>query len=124
MPYTVARPRPLPLPFGLVVKNDSKAWARVESSMPVPLPVTIQHDARGLDDEFSPVRHRVACVQHEVEEHLLDLPGVGLDRLEIRAETHLRVDAFTNDAGQDLQQAADRLVEIQDHRIKKLLAAE
>jgi hypothetical protein len=37
MPYTVARPRPVPWPVSLVVKKGSKMWASVASSMPVPV---------------------------------------------------------------------------------------
>ena len=40
MPYTVARPRPVPLPVSLVVKNGSKIRALVASSMPQPVSVT------------------------------------------------------------------------------------
>ena len=36
-PYTWLSPSPDPLPNSLVVKNGSNAWARVASSMPVPL---------------------------------------------------------------------------------------
>ena len=44
MPYTVARPSPVPLPGSLVVKNGSKMRARVASSMPVPVSVTASID--------------------------------------------------------------------------------
>ena len=40
IPYTVERPSPVPLPTSLVVKNGSKTWARVSSSIPVPVSVT------------------------------------------------------------------------------------
>src|SRR5437868_1636407 len=40
MPYTVASPRPVPLPFSLVVKNGSNRWACVTGSMPVPVSLT------------------------------------------------------------------------------------
>ena len=40
IPYTVASPRPVPLPFSLVVKNGSKSLAMVASSMPHPVSVT------------------------------------------------------------------------------------
>jgi len=40
MPYTIARPRPVPLPVSLVVKNGSKTFDRVASSMPIPMSVT------------------------------------------------------------------------------------
>src|SRR5713226_6411872 len=37
IPYTVASPRPVPLPAGLVVKKGSKIWRRVFSSIPCPV---------------------------------------------------------------------------------------
>jgi len=40
MPYTVARPRPDPLPRGFVVKNGSNARSTVAASIPVPVSVT------------------------------------------------------------------------------------
>ena len=42
MPYTVASPRPVPLPTSLVVKNGSKMRARVASSMPTPSSSTVR----------------------------------------------------------------------------------
>ena len=40
IPYTVARPSPVPLPGSLVVKNGSKILALVASSMPTPVSLT------------------------------------------------------------------------------------
>ena len=40
MPYTVARPRPVPWPTPLVVKNGSKTWASTSSDIPQPVSVT------------------------------------------------------------------------------------
>ena len=37
MPYTVARPSPVPRPFGLVEKNGSNSRSRVARSMPTPV---------------------------------------------------------------------------------------
>ena len=37
IPYTVARPRPVPFPTSLVVKNGSKMRAWVTASMPIPV---------------------------------------------------------------------------------------
>jgi hypothetical protein len=36
MPYTVARPSPVPSPGSFVVKKGSKMWGRTESSIPQP----------------------------------------------------------------------------------------
>jgi hypothetical protein len=41
MPYTVARPSPLPSPTGLVVKKGSKARANVSGRIPAPVSVTV-----------------------------------------------------------------------------------
>ena len=41
VPYTIARPRPVPWPRGFVVKNGSKACAWVSSSIPIPLSLTV-----------------------------------------------------------------------------------
>ena len=40
MPYAVDKPRPVPLPATLVVKNGSKMRARVAASMPEPVSLT------------------------------------------------------------------------------------
>jgi len=37
IPYTVARPNPVPLPGSFVVKNGSKMRALVCSSIPIPV---------------------------------------------------------------------------------------
>ena len=41
MPYTVARPRPVPLPWLFVVKNGSKMCATTSGGMPMPVSVTV-----------------------------------------------------------------------------------
>ena len=41
MPWTVARPRPVPLPRSLVVKNGSKRCSSTSGGMPVPVSPTV-----------------------------------------------------------------------------------
>ena len=41
MPYTVARPSPVPFPRSFVVKKGSKMRSRVAASMPVPVSETV-----------------------------------------------------------------------------------
>jgi hypothetical protein len=43
MPYTIDRPRPVPCPAGLVVKNGSNTRACVASSIPTPVSDTVTH---------------------------------------------------------------------------------
>ena len=40
-PKTMLRPRPLPAPKGLVVKNGSKIRARISGGMPAPVSLTL-----------------------------------------------------------------------------------
>ena len=40
VPYTDAKPSPVPLPIGLVVKNGSKMCSRASGLMPSPVSVT------------------------------------------------------------------------------------
>ena len=111
IPYTVASPSPVPLPVGLVVKNGSKSRAIVALSMPHPVSVTASSTYRpgatlswlgayAASSSTSAVsivsaaapRHRVAGVDGEVREDLLDLARVGLDaaRVGARAGTPAR----------------------------------
>src|SRR5688500_9961109 len=66
MPYTVARPRPVPWPTGLVVKNGSKTCASVSRSMPCPesrTAITVYEPGRagtpGRSDEYVSVMSSV-----------------------------------------------------------------
>ena len=97
MPWTVARPSPVPLPGSLVVKNGSNRRACTSGVMPVPVSrhrehhvgtrrhrevrrrvVLVELDVGGLDRQRAAVRHGVARVDREVHDDLLDLPAVGL----------------------------------------------
>ena len=70
MPNTVDRPRPVPLPGALVVKNGSKTRLRVASSMPSPVSVTESTHVAARPDRRSLGRH------HRAD----DLGGPRLDR--------------------------------------------
>ena len=89
----------MPLPAALVVKNGSKSRAahllvhadagvadaeqdvRARRDVAVRWRVAlVELDVGGLDREPAAARHRVARVGGEVEDHLLDLRAVGLDR--------------------------------------------
>ena len=93
-------PSPVPLPGSLVVKNGSKTCACTSAVMPQPVSLTREHHVaararasccaghrsrvaastlRGLDGQPAALRHRVAGVDGEVQDHLLDLARVGLD---------------------------------------------
>ena len=61
----MARPRPVPLPASLVVKNGSKMRARISGAMPWPVSLTAQADelaGPGLDDAAGRSRCRAATL--------------------------------------------------------------
>ena len=73
----------MPFPGSFVVKNGSKAWAIVSGSMPTPAVTHGQLDfavvtAHG-ELHRAARRHRVAGVEREIGDHLLELAPVGAD---------------------------------------------
>ena len=93
MPWTVARPRPVPSPGPLVVKNGSKARSATSGAMPVPSSETRDLDAvagaADGDRQRPAVGHRVAGVDGEVHEHLLELRAVGEHGRQLRRRTEI-----------------------------------
>src|SRR3989442_1185457 len=118
MPYTVARPSPVPLPFSLVVKKGSKMWLFVWASMPVPVSDGEQHvraglgrevlrgvgfvelGVRGLDRELAALRHGVARVHGQVHDHLLELTGIRLHRAHVGCERRAQLDVLADETAQ------------------------
>jgi hypothetical protein len=98
MPYTVARPRPVPWPSGLrreegledarlrrlvhararVRHRDHHVRSGPHAEGAARLVASTSASRRRRDAQRAAVRHRVARVDDEVHQHLLDLPGVGL----------------------------------------------
>ena len=81
------RPRPVPPrpessgPF-LVVKKGSKMCRRSAGAIPTPVSATLSSASRGrrvlgdAEPDRPPFGHRLAGVDHQVQEHLLDLRGL------------------------------------------------
>ena len=97
----------MPLPLSFVVKNGSKIRDNVSASIPVPdvadrhLDVIaglkrrvggnadrVELDVPQFDGDPAAARHRVARVDHEVHQYLLDLRRVRQDRREIGPHVH------------------------------------
>ena len=78
----------------------------------------------GLDGEPAAVGHRVARVDGEVDDHLLDLAGVRLHRAEPGPECRAELDVLTDQAPQQLFQVRDEHVQVQHLGRQHLLATE
>ena len=95
MPWLTARPRPVPCPSSLVVKNGSKILSRSAAGIPGPLSAIGQHRVRGRrrqieaplaphhllggDAQRAAAGHGVDRVHEQVQADLLDLIGIAGD---------------------------------------------
>jgi hypothetical protein len=80
MPCTVASPRPVPAPSSFVVKNGSNARSTTSAPCHAVVGHGDAHAARrpvDADRQRPSLGHRVARVDGEVDEHLLELARVG-----------------------------------------------
>ena len=97
--WTAARPSPVPLPAGLVVKNGSnrsRAHLLVHAHAgvaDVDLDDAFTGCVTGLDRQDSSGRHRVARIDREVDEQPPQLVGVGGDHRQPAVEIHDQADA-------------------------------
>ena len=80
--------------------------------------------AEGLDGEPAADRHRVARVEHEIEQHLRQLARIGLDEAGRRAQPELERGLLAEGAPEHELEAAHRLVEIEHPGPQHLPAAE
>ena len=81
-------------------------------------------DVGGLDHQAAAVRHRVAGVDRQVDDHLLELAGVRSDAAEIGRRVRLQRDVLADDAPQHPFHVGDQPAEIDRRRLDHLLAAE
>ena len=143
MPYTVARPRPVPSPLGLVVKNGSNARSMTSWGIPVPVSLTFRLTYRpgasptrlaawsastlgagGGDDELPAARHRVAGVDGQVDQDLLDLAGVGQHRAQPGGQVGGQLHVLAQGAQQQLLDSFDDVVEVQHAGLDDIAAGE
>ena len=79
---------------------------------------------RRLDDQPAAVGHRVAGVDRQVHQHLLDLARVGLDRAGLADGADVELQVLADQAPQHAIELADDGVEIDDARLDDLPARE
>ena len=97
--------------------------ARVRQAHSTNAPSSVD-DVRGLDRHRAALRHRVARVHGEVDDHLLDLRRVGAHRARARAEHRDELDVLADQPAQHHVHVADRRVQVEDPRLQHLPAAE
>src|SRR5437899_8976053 len=77
-----------------------------------------------FDGEVPAMRHGVARVNCEVEQYLLDLPGISLDPPQLLAEFNLHLSVLSNHAGEHPARLFHHRVEAEHLQALHLLAAE
>ncbi len=88
------------------------------------LAVLRQIDVRGGDRELTAVRHGVAGVDGEVDDHLLELALIGLDQTQIPFVGHVELDVLADQATQQMGQLGQRVGHAEAPGLKRLLARE
>ena len=84
----------------------------------------VHGDVRGIDRELPAAGHRVARVDRQVDQDLLELAGVRLDRPQAAGGHGGQVDVLAQGAAQQLLQAADDVVEAEHLRVHDIAARE
>ena len=68
-------------------------------------PFLVERHVRRFNRQMAPGGHGVARVQYEIDEDLLHLARIGLDRQQRLLQLRRGVDVLSNDARQHLQEA-------------------
>jgi len=84
----------------------------------------VEDDVSGGDRQPASVRHRVARVDHEVEEDLSELPAVDEDGLQPGLELTDDLDVLADRPVDELERLSNHVVHVRDLGQEDLLAAE
>ena len=113
MRRAMSRPRPVPLPTSLVVKNASNARAATSGGMPgpvSPISTTTSSPSAAVATRSVPgAVHRVDGVVDQVGPHLVELAGVRLDRRHVGAVVAHHRDAVAELVAEHHQRALEAL---------------
>lgn len=84
----------------------------------------IDLQVRGLDGQRTPAGHRVAGIDGQVQDHLLDLSRVAPHHPECGLQGRHELDVLPKDPAQQLLASAHDGVQVKSHRRDDLLASE
>ncbi len=126
------RPKPVPTPVGLVVKNGSNARSRTSRVMPLPESlmadehilsmrdvtgmfddiILIEIGVGGLDRQPPAFRHGIARIDREIEERVFKLVGIDRGFPEAAAKNGFDGDGLADGPAQQFRHALDQPVDI------------
>ncbi len=84
----------------------------------------VELHVRGLDGEPAALRHRVARVDDQVDDHLLELAGVRLHAVQARRRHHRQLDVLADQPAQHRLHGGHHRVQVEHLGLQHLLAAE
>src|SRR6058998_3142494 len=85
--------------------------------------VSLQAYVSRLDAQLAAIRHCIARIDNQIQDYLLDLPGIRRYTIEVVVQLHRELDILFDQAPEHLLRIADGLVDVQDNRLNDLLAA-
>ena len=110
-----------PAPGIAHLQADKRAWPRLGVGLHEAL---VQFDQSGADRQCATFRHRIARIDGEVHDDLLDHARVRLDRGQFRRRNKLERDRFTQQTLEHLGQVADHIPQVERLGLHYVLAAE
>src|SRR3990172_1892047 len=84
----------------------------------------VQLGIRGFDGDPPPLRHGIPCIQHQVDDDLLDLPRIRLHSSQPIPRDRHELDVIPDQTAEHLVHVGYDAVQIQDLGLEDLLAAE
>src|SRR5262252_1755544 len=84
----------------------------------------IQFDVCRFQSNRSAIWHRITRVDHEIENHLLDLSRIGLDRAQIFSGDRDHFDVFADQPAQHFLRVPHQCVEVEDFGLHHLFSTE
>ena len=80
----------------------------------------VEHDVRGFDRDLAAIGHRVARVEHQIEQRLLELARVGGDRADARLQGARYGNPVAGERGQLLLRRPHEVIQIHELRLERL----
>jgi hypothetical protein len=84
----------------------------------------VELDVFGLDQQPPAFRHRVASVDREVDQNLLDLARVGFHRVQLLGELHAQLDPLAQRPAQQVFELGEELAQVEQLRLDHLATTE
>ena len=111
------------MPMPVSVTASKTYWPAANAAMGGGIAI-VEMGVLRLDRQLSAIRHRVARIDREIQDHVLELIGVGVDPPQPASQHRLKDDVAPKGMPQQIRHAADQLVDLDRLRLQRLLPRE